>query len=95
MRGLLWRSHLDRFRFSRQENRQLGEEVDAAGGECLLDMRVRPGGSHHMKMVVLRHAGRPADDVAFVGGIDLCHSRRDDACHCGGPAAPADGGRLR
>jgi phosphatidylserine/phosphatidylglycerophosphate/cardiolipin synthase-like enzyme len=85
VRGLLWRSHLDRFRFSRQENRQLGEEVEAAGGECVLDMRVRPGGSHHMKMVVLRHAGRPADDVAFVGGIDLCHSRRDDACHAGDP----------
>ena len=85
VRGLLWRSHLDRFQFSRQENRQLGEVVDTAGGECLLDMRVRPGGSHHMKMVVLRHAGRPADDVAFVGGIDLCHSRRDDACHAGDP----------
>ena len=85
VRGLLWRSHLDRFQFSRQENRQLGEVVDAAGGECLLDMRVRPGGSHHMKMVVLRHVGRPADDVAFIGGIDLCHSRRDDACHAGDP----------
>ena len=85
VRGLLWRSHLDGFQFSEQENRQLGEEVEAAGGECVLDMRVRPGGSHHMKMVVLRHAGRPADDVAFVGGIDLCHSRRDDACHAGDP----------
>jgi phosphatidylserine/phosphatidylglycerophosphate/cardiolipin synthase-like enzyme len=85
VRGLLWRSHLDRFQFSERENRHLGVEVDAAGGECLLDMRVRPGGSHHMKMVVLRHAARPADDVAFVGGIDLCHSRRDDACHRGDP----------
>jgi len=34
---------------------------------------------------VLRHAGHPRDDVAFVGGIDLCHSRRDDACHAGDP----------
>ena len=85
VRGLLWRLHLDRLQFSGQENRHLGEEVDAAGGECLLDMRVRPGGSHHMKMVVLRHADRPAADVAFVGGIDLCHSRRDDASHRGDP----------
>lgn len=85
VRGLVWRSHLDRFQFSEQENRHLGEEVDAAGGQCLLDMRVRPGGSHHMKMVVLRHAGHPQDDVAFVGGIDLCHSRRDDATHRGDP----------
>ena len=85
VRGLVWRSHLDRFQFSEQENRHLGEEIDAAGGQCLLDMRVRPGGSHHMKLVVLRHAGRPDRDVAFVGGIDLCHSRRDDAAHHGDP----------
>jgi phosphatidylserine/phosphatidylglycerophosphate/cardiolipin synthase-like enzyme len=85
VRGLVWRSHLDRFRFSGQENRHLGEEIDAAGGQCLLDMRVRPGGSHHMKLVVLRHASKPERDAAFVGGIDLCHSRRDDAAHQGDP----------
>ncbi len=85
VRGLVWRSHLDRLQFSGQENRHLGEEIDEAGGQCLLDMRVRPGGSHHMKLVVLRHAGRPDRDVAFVGGIDLCHSRRDDAAHRGDP----------
>jgi phosphatidylserine/phosphatidylglycerophosphate/cardiolipin synthase-like enzyme len=85
VRGLVWRSHLDRFAFSEQENRHLGEEIEAAGGQCLLDMRVRPGGSHHMKLVVLRHPGRPELDVAFIGGIDLCHSRRDDASHRGDP----------
>ncbi len=79
VRGLIWRSHWDRFQFSGEENRHLGVDINAAGGQCLLDMRVRAGGSHHMKMVVLRHAGRPSLDVAFVGGIDLCHSRRDDA----------------
>jgi phosphatidylserine/phosphatidylglycerophosphate/cardiolipin synthase-like enzyme len=87
VRGLVWRSHLDRLRFSERENRHLGEEIDAAGGQCLLDMRVRPGGSHHMKLVVLRHPARPEQDVAFVGGIDLCHSRRDDAEHRGDPQA--------
>ena len=46
-------------------------------------MRVRTGGSHHQKFVVLRHPGRPELDTAFVGGIDLCHSRRDDAEHRG------------
>jgi hypothetical protein len=66
--GLLWRSHLDRFQFSEQENRSLGDQIEAAGGCCLLDMRVRPGGSHHMKLVVLRHPSRPERDVAFVGG---------------------------
>jgi phosphatidylserine/phosphatidylglycerophosphate/cardiolipin synthase-like enzyme len=85
VKGLVWRSHLDRFAFSEQQNRHLGEEIEAAGGECLRDMRVRPGGSHHQKLVVLRHPGRPELDVAFVGGIDLCHSRRDDADHAGDP----------
>lgn len=85
VRGLIWRSHLDRLRFSARENRHLGEEIEASGGVCLLDMRVRPGGSHHQKFVVLRHRGRPELDVAFLGGIDLCHSRRDDRNHAGDP----------
>ena len=85
IKGLVWRSHLDRLTFSADENRHLGEEIEAAGGECLLDMRVRTGGAHHQKFVVLRHPGRPELDVAYVGGIDLCHSRRDDATHVGDP----------
>ena len=52
-------------------------------------MRVRPGGSHHQKIVVIRHPDRPDADVAFVGGIDLCHSRRDDADHDGDDQAMA------
>jgi phosphatidylserine/phosphatidylglycerophosphate/cardiolipin synthase-like enzyme len=83
VKGLVWRSHLDRLSFSEQENRHLGEDIDAAGGECLRDMRVRVGGSHHQKFIVLRHPGRPHLDVAFAGGIDLCHSRFDDADHHG------------
>ena len=83
VKGLIWRSHLDRFAFSEQENRHLGAEIEAAGGECLLDMRVRPGGSHHQKFIVLRHPGRAELDVAFVGGIDLCHSRHDGPEHDG------------
>ncbi|WP_374969979.1 phospholipase D family protein [Terrabacter sp. BE26] len=85
VRGLVWRSHWDKLAFSADENRHLGEDVNAAGGECVLDMRVRLGGSHHQKFVVLRHPGRPALDIAFLGGIDLCHSRRDDSSHAGDP----------
>lgn len=85
VKGLVWRSHMDRLSFSEEQNRHLGEDIEAVGGECLLDQRVRPGGSHHQKFVVLRHPGRPELDVAFVGGIDLCHSRRDDADHRGDP----------
>jgi phosphatidylserine/phosphatidylglycerophosphate/cardiolipin synthase-like enzyme len=83
VKGLLWRSHADRLGFSAKENRHLGAVVNAAGGEVLLDQRVRLGGSHHQKLVVLRHKDGGAADVAFVGGIDLCHSRRDDHLHMG------------
>jgi phosphatidylserine/phosphatidylglycerophosphate/cardiolipin synthase-like enzyme len=85
VRGLVWRSHFDRFAYSASENRYLGAEIEAAGGQCLLDMRVRSLGSHHQKLVVLRHPSRPEADVAFLGGIDLCHGRRDDAQHGGDP----------
>ena len=87
VRGLVWRSHWDRLAFSATENRHLEEEINQAGGCCLLDTRVRAGGSHHQKFLVLRHPGRPELDVAFVGGIDLCHSRHDDAQHHGDPQA--------
>jgi phosphatidylserine/phosphatidylglycerophosphate/cardiolipin synthase-like enzyme len=85
VKGLFWRSHWDKLQYSEEENRHLGEEIEAAGGEVLLDQRVRRGGSHHQKLMVVRHPGRPALDVAFTGGIDLCHSRRDDADHHGDP----------
>jgi len=87
VKGLMWRSHLDRFSYSEEENQHLGEAIEAAGGEVLLDQRVRFGGSHHQKLVVLRRPGAPERDVAFAGGIDLCHSRRDDAEHRGDPQA--------
>ena len=61
--------------------------MNEAGGEVLLDERVRRDGSHHQKLFVIRHPDRPDDDVAFVGGIDLCHGRRDDARHDGDPQA--------
>ena len=79
----MWRSHLDRFAYSEEENQHLGDAIERAGGEVLLDQRVRLGGSHHQKLVVIRHPGAPERDVAFAGGIDLCHSRRDDASHRG------------
>jgi phosphatidylserine/phosphatidylglycerophosphate/cardiolipin synthase-like enzyme len=85
VKGLMWRSHLDKLQYSEEENRHLGDAVEAAGGEVLLDQRVRRGGSHHQKLVVLRHPRAPERDVAFAGGIDLCHSRRDDADHRGDP----------
>jgi phosphatidylserine/phosphatidylglycerophosphate/cardiolipin synthase-like enzyme len=84
IRGLLWRSH-EGTAFSEEENRQLGEIVNEAGGEILLDERVRGPGCHHQKLVVVRHAAGPDDDVAFVGGVDLCHGRRDDERHVGDP----------
>ncbi|MCA2214780.1 phospholipase D family protein [Jidongwangia harbinensis] len=83
VKGLLWRSHVDKLQYSEEENRTLGDDVRAAGGEVLLDQRVRRGGSHHQKLVILRRPNDPERDIAFAGGIDLCHSRRDDADHHG------------
>lgn len=83
VRGLLWRSHWRRFGYHAEKARFLGEEIGEAGGQCLRDMRVRTLGAHHQKFVVLRHRDDPARDVAYVGGIDLCHSRRDDEAHGG------------
>lgn len=87
VRGLIWRSHWDKLSFSASTNRLLGRQLQANGAEALLDMRVRTGGSHHQKLVVIRYAGRSEHDIAYVGGIDLCHSRRDDARHDGDPQA--------
>ena len=89
VRGLIWRSHTEMLNFNASENRLLGRQLQARGAEALLDMRVRTGGSHHQKLVVIRHRDHPDRDIAYVGGIDLCHSRRDDAEHLGDPQALA------
>jgi phosphatidylserine/phosphatidylglycerophosphate/cardiolipin synthase-like enzyme len=85
VRGLLWRSHWRALGFHSEKSRMLGIDIDEAGGQCLRDMRVRTLGAHHQKFVVLRHRDDPARDIAFVGGIDICHSRRDTAAHEGDP----------
>jgi phosphatidylserine/phosphatidylglycerophosphate/cardiolipin synthase-like enzyme len=87
IRGLIWRSHPDQAGFSEQENLRLAETIDAAGGEVFVDERVRRAGSHHQKLFVVRHPSDPNNDVAFVGGIDLCHGRNDDENHHGDPQA--------
>jgi phosphatidylserine/phosphatidylglycerophosphate/cardiolipin synthase-like enzyme len=87
VRGLIWRSHMGAMGFTAGENRRLGRELQQRGAEAILDMRVRTGGSHHQKMLVIRHRDDPTRDVAYVGGIDLSHSRRDDADHNGDPQA--------
>jgi phosphatidylserine/phosphatidylglycerophosphate/cardiolipin synthase-like enzyme len=87
VKGLMWRSYPNRFQFNEEQNRNLGAAIERAGGQVLLDQRVLIGGSHHQRLVLLRHPEAPDRDVAFTGGIDLCHSRRDDASHQGDPQA--------
>ncbi len=87
VRGLVWRSHSAAMGFTAGANLRLGHELQSRGAEALLDMRVRHGGSHHQKLVVIRHRDDPTRDIAYVGGIDLCHSRRDDSDHGGDPQA--------
>ena len=83
--GLLWRSQPRAVRQSEEANAEFVRRIDEDGGQVLLDARTRRGGSHHQKLVVLRHPAAPGQDVAFVGGIDLGHSRNDDAEHAGDP----------
>ena len=52
---------------------------------CCSTSSVRRGGSHHQKLVLIRHPSTEDEDVAFVGGIDLCHGRNDDSNHLGDP----------
>ncbi|OBI78622.1 phospholipase D-like domain-containing protein [Mycobacterium sp. E740] len=87
VKGLMWRSYPNVLQFNEEQNRHLAETIERAGGEVLLDQRVLVGGSHHQRLVLLRHPEEPHRDVAFIGGIDLCHSRRDDAAHRGDPQA--------
>lgn len=89
--ALLWRSHLSLFGYHVTQNRRLAADVQAAGGEVLLDQRIRPLGSHHQKLVLIRHDADPARDVAYVGGIDLVLGARDDAAHRGDPQSRAAG----
>ncbi len=86
VRGLVWHSKVAAVADAGEgDNAEFGERLRAHGVEAWLDMRVRNRGSHHQKLVVLRHRDDATRDVAFVGGIDLCHSRRDDARHGGDP----------
>jgi phosphatidylserine/phosphatidylglycerophosphate/cardiolipin synthase-like enzyme len=87
VRGLLWRSHPKAMGFHEEEQTEIASIVNSAGGEVLLDERVRRAGSHHQKLVVVHRPDDTDNDVAFVGGIDLCHGRRDDERHLGDPQA--------
>ncbi len=89
--GLLWRSHLEAFGYHVLQNRRLTADLLAAGGEVLLDQRIRPLGSHHQKLVVIRADAAADDDVAYLGGIDLVLGARDDIVHRGDPQSAASG----
>ena len=83
----MWRSYPNKLQFNEEQNRHLAEAIERAGGEVLLDQRVRSAARTIRRLVILRHPDEPHRDVAFIGGIDLCHSRRDDASHRGDPQA--------
>ncbi|WP_300679241.1 phospholipase D-like domain-containing protein [Nocardioides sp.] len=87
VRALVWRSHSGVIGYSHEEHRDLASALSDLGGAVQLDMRTRPNGAHHQKFVVVRHRDDPTRDIAYVGGIDLCHGRRDDALHHGDPQA--------
>jgi phosphatidylserine/phosphatidylglycerophosphate/cardiolipin synthase-like enzyme len=83
--GLLWRSHPKLLHQSEEANAEFARLITDEGGQVLLDARTRRAGSHHQKLVVIRHPDERHRDVAFVGGIDLGYSRNDDSNHHGDP----------
>ncbi|RYV49685.1 phospholipase [Pengzhenrongella frigida] len=83
--GLVWRSQPTQVHQFEEANAEFVRRIAEDGGQVLLDARTRRGGSHHQKLVVVRHPDAPAHDVAFVGGIDLSFGRNDDAEHLGDP----------
>jgi phosphatidylserine/phosphatidylglycerophosphate/cardiolipin synthase-like enzyme len=85
IRGLVWRSHSRWTGFHLERHVELARELNPLGGQVVLDQRVRRAGSHHQKLVLIRHRHGASRDIAFVGGIDLCHGRRDDGRHVGDP----------
>lgn len=93
VKGLVWRSPWDWQRVVPERNRHLAQDV-GGGAEVLLDQRVRTFGSHHQKFVVIRYRGREQEDVAFVGSLDIAHSRRDDAEHRGDRQSMSFGARY-
>ncbi|MGD0923931.1 MAG: hypothetical protein ABR926_01900 [Streptosporangiaceae bacterium] len=58
--GLLWRSQPTALRQSEEANAEFVREIDEDGGQVLLDARTRRAGSHHQKLVVIRHPGATA-----------------------------------
>ena len=58
--GLLWRSHPKLLHQSEEANAEFAREITDDGGQVLLDARTRRAGSHHQKLVVIRHPDGPA-----------------------------------
>jgi phosphatidylserine/phosphatidylglycerophosphate/cardiolipin synthase-like enzyme len=83
--GMLWRSQPKVLKQSEETNAEFVRGIDDDGGQVMLDGRTRRAGSHHQKLVVIRHPAFPRRDIAFVGGIDLGYSRNDDGEHGGDP----------
>ncbi|GAB2892382.1 hypothetical protein GCM10027074_70680 [Streptomyces deserti] len=65
--------------FPSKDNFDFRTGLANAGGEAVLDARVGRFGSHHQKCAVLQSAAE--GPCAFVGGIDVCLDRWDNAAH--------------
>ncbi len=97
VRGLVWRSHSERHRLHRPTRTcGLAGPSRSAAPRRSSTCGSAPAARHHQKLLVIRHRDDPTRDIAYVGGIDLCHSRRDDADARRRPAGPGQhGGGVR
>lgn len=87
--GLFWRPYWDAGKDFVPDSRSFVRILQSLGGSVVFDQRVRAAGSHHQKFIVIRRPERPDTDIAFLGGIDPCPSRRDDPAHDGDPQVQA------
>ena len=87
VRGLVWRSHPDEAHFSEEENLHLVRRSTKPAARCSSTNGSATRAVIIRSSFVLRHPDHPDDDVAFIGGIDLCHGRNDDDRHEGDPQA--------
>ena len=65
--------------------------LNAAGGDAVLDARFSrmPASAHHQKFIVAT-SSEPEHNTAYVGGIDVCLDRWDQAAHDNAPERQTD-----
>ena len=82
-----WSGARTRSCYHEAENLLFSRAVNDAGGRCCSTSASGAAGATTRRSWSCAGPTTPPHDVAFVGGMDLAHGRRDDADHLGDPQA--------